>query len=223
MRLLAAAISALLTLPFPAAAEEAAKEIDIMNPYKEQQRGVVERSIETDKAYKARWYDHVEERYGGRIDEPAKETEESGDTEGAQANIDEDEMIQAASNLFRKYHNYELTYDPAIVDLYSQKADIQVTKVHQSGKKQVERLSTKGYMKLRRDTDTPRNGKFVTTYSDVAYKVEDDGVRITGQAEYSKARYNRPFKGPWTILVKPDGDGNWLIAEEHFDIPYTPN
>lgn len=47
------------------------KKIDIMNPYKDEQRKVTEKSLETNKEYNDRWYDYVEERYGGKIERPA--------------------------------------------------------------------------------------------------------------------------------------------------------
>lgn len=69
MRLLVATL-ALMSFAAPAFADDS-KKIDIMNPYKEQQKKVVERSTATNKQYKDDWYEHVEERYGGKIDRPA--------------------------------------------------------------------------------------------------------------------------------------------------------
>jgi hypothetical protein len=69
MRLLIAALT-LMSFSVPALAEDS-KKIDIMNPYKEQQQKVVERSTATNKQYKDDWYEHVEKRYGGKIERPA--------------------------------------------------------------------------------------------------------------------------------------------------------
>ena len=69
MRLLIATL-ALISFAAPSFADDD-KKIDIMNPYKEQQKKVVERSNVTNKQYKDDWYEHVEERYGGKIDRPA--------------------------------------------------------------------------------------------------------------------------------------------------------
>lgn len=68
-------LSALLLLAFATpsyAADD--KKVDIMNPYKEQQKKVVEKSTATNKAYNDRWYEYVEERYGGKIDRPAADS-----------------------------------------------------------------------------------------------------------------------------------------------------
>ena len=90
MRLLIATL-AVMFFAAPAIADDEGKKIDIMNPYKEQQQKVVERSTATNKQYRDDWFEHVEERYGGKIEKPADDAYVTSVTPAKSANASDDD------------------------------------------------------------------------------------------------------------------------------------
>jgi hypothetical protein len=121
------------------------------------------------------------------------------------------DRIGRAKELFDRYIRLERAFDPAVAELYSDDAIIRNKRTYPDG--QVRELTMPApkfkqlvravvpLAKLRGDT---------STYSDVTYTPEGDGVRIEAD-RYSKLK---KYHSPISILVKPSGSGAWLIYEE---------
>lgn len=116
-----------------------------------------------------------------------------------------------AKELFAAYDRLEHEFDPAIADLYADDAVIRNKRVYPTGEVREMTIPASKYKELLR-TATPlaKARGDVSTYSNVTYTPEADGVRIKADRYSELKKYHSPL----SLLVKPSASGKWLIYEE---------
>jgi hypothetical protein len=202
------AVLAVMTLVKPAlAADEPGP--DMMDWYQDQRKATLERTLQNEQKYKDRWVEHVQERYGITLDKATPDSAEEADA------ADKDD-IAAAKKLFERYKSYERAYDPAMAELYSEDARLDLTAIHQSGAVGHAAVSGDGVKRsIIKSLKIAKVKGEEMTYKDVSYEKEGDGIRIAGTISFKKKK----FTMPWSILVEPDEKGAWLIMEETVEHP----
>ena len=205
--------AALLSLTFaaPAHAADEEKSVDIMNPYVEEQKAVVERSVATNKAYDDRWYEYVEERYNTKIPKTGVETQKEADKASSEG------AIKAARKVFKEYRGYQNDADPEILGLFDSSAKIVVTFVHQAGQKRDHTFSMSKYHdKVVQDMTLMKAKNETPVFTNVKYTPVGSSVRITATVTYPVYHFTTPLM----LIVKPDLDqkesGAWEIVEERY-------
>lgn len=120
--------------------------------------------------------------------------------------------IAKARKVFKDYVDLSAQFDEKVVDLYSDRAEIQNTRVYPNGEKRVMKMEAKKYKallkkvlplaKLRKDT----NG-----YEDVAYVKEGNRVVIKA----TRISHLKGYASPMVITIGEDQDGEWRILREY--------
>ena len=122
-----------------------------------------------------------------------------------------DDRIAKAKEVFERFVALGQAFDPDLADLYADDAVINNKRTLPTGEVKELSLPAPEYRNLIRSAMSLANARGDTsTYSDVVYKVEGDGVRITADRFSNLKKYHSPI----SILLKPDASGAWLIAEE---------
>ena len=132
-----------------------------------------------------------------------------GQTEEQQARPEA--MLEAARDLFQRYTSLWAAFDPAVVDLYADDAVIRNHRTYPDGRVQERSLPAPVYKNIVAEAmPLARERGDRSEYSDVTYTIEGDGVRVEAQ------RYSvlKDYTSPLSLLLKPDADGTWYIAEE---------
>jgi hypothetical protein len=116
-----------------------------------------------------------------------------------------------AEELFAAYDRLEHEFDPAIADLYADDAVIRNKRTYPTGEVREMTIPASKYKELLR-TATPlaKARGDVSTYSNVTYTPEAEGVRIKADRYSELKKYHSPL----SLLVKPSASGKWLIYEE---------
>ena len=121
------------------------------------------------------------------------------------------ENIDKAKKVFADYASLAKNFDPGIADLYSDKAKIENTRFYPDGTKRTMKLDPKEYKALLRQVMPIAKARGDTsTYSEVKYVEAAPNVTITATRFSTLKKYSSPV----TILVGPEGDGEWRILEE---------
>jgi hypothetical protein len=119
--------------------------------------------------------------------------------------------IEKAQKLFKRYTDFERTFDPAIGDLYSDDAIIRNKRTYPDGSTRVLTMPAPDYKQLiRQAMPMAKTRGDVNTYSDVKYVEEGKRVRITATRFSDLKKYSSPL----SLLVGASADGKWLIYEE---------
>jgi hypothetical protein len=116
--------------------------------------------------------------------------------------------VQAA---FQRYQQLERTFDPALAELYADDAVVWMTRHHPDGR--VGQLKIPGAIYrqfLRQSMAEARARGDYNAYTDVRYRAEGDGVRVTAVRRSLWRHYRSPYSALWTE-VRP---GKWCIVEE---------
>jgi hypothetical protein len=122
----------------------------------------------------------------------------------------EDEVAQA-NRLFDQYVALSAAFDEKVADLYSDTAHIQNTRRYPDGQSRSMSMPALSYKSLIRQVmPKAKAAGDLSTYSDVRYTPEDGRVRISA-TRYSELK---KYASPFSLLVGPGPDGNWLIFEE---------
>lgn len=122
----------------------------------------------------------------------------------------EDDVAQA-QRLFDQYVALGAAFDEKVADLYADSAHIQNTRRYPDGQSRSMSMPALTYKALIRQV-LPKAKEVgdLSTYSDVSYAPEDGRVRISATRFSELKKYASPF----SLLVGPGPDGNWLIFEE---------
>ena len=132
-------------------------------------------------------------------------------TSEAAAKKDKDPRIAKAQELFERYVTLEQSFNPAIANLYSDDAVIRNKRTSADGDvRETETPALKHKEKIRVAMPFAKARGDVNGYTEIAYTVEGDGVRITAQRFSERKKSFTPI----SILVKPNSSGEWLIHEE---------
>lgn len=215
-RLAALACSALiLGASVPTLAEEEKAKVDIMNPYVEEQKAVVQRSVDTGRQYTDRWYEYVGERYGTTLERPESGLYDSASSDESEK--PEREALKAARALFKEYKSYLAEYNPDIIDLYDPFAQIVVTFRHQSGRSREQSFTMTQFSdKVQQDMLLMKAHEEQPAFTDVKYARKGEGVKISATVTYPHYHFTTPL----VLIVKPDQDdaksGRWEIVEQHY-------
>lgn len=122
-----------------------------------------------------------------------------------------DERVAKAKEVFERFVALGQAFDPDLADLYADDAVIKNKRTLPTGEVKELSLPATEYRALIRSAMSLANARGDTsTYSEVVYTVEGDGVRITADRFSNLKKYHSPI----SILLKPDASGAWLIAEE---------
>lgn len=110
-----------------------------------------------------------------------------------------------AKTLFSRYAAIETAFDPSVAELYADDAIIKNKRIYPTG--QVREL-TKQLIRASMPLAKIKNDYSI--YSEIRFKAEGPGVRITAQRFSVMKKYSSPI----SLLVAPDTNGHWLIREE---------
>jgi hypothetical protein len=125
--------------------------------------------------------------------------------------LSKSEAIAKARAFFARYVQLEHSFDPAMADLYADKAVLMNKRIYPDGKVSALQIPALRYKHVLRTTmaDAKRKGD-ISTYSNESYTPEGDKVRI------KVTRYSvlKKYSSPMSQLVGPDAQGNWVIYEE---------
>jgi hypothetical protein len=122
-----------------------------------------------------------------------------------------DDRVARAKGVFERYVVLGKAFDPSLADLYADDARIRNRRTYPTGEVGVRSLPAPKYKELIRSAMALAKERGDTsTYSDVRYEIEGDGVRITADRFSNLKQYHSPI----SLLVKPNVSGDWLIVEE---------
>jgi hypothetical protein len=122
-----------------------------------------------------------------------------------------DQQIAQATQLFERFVELENDSDPALADLFSDKAKILNSVRYEDGMTRVFAAPAPLYKEmLRKSLRMPRKTGESNTYAKVEYKLEGSNVRIQASC-LSEARRTAD---PISFLVGLDTSGKWLILEK---------
>lgn len=124
---------------------------------------------------------------------------------------DQDHRINEAKDFFAEYIRLEHAFDPAIANLYANEAIIRNKRTYPTG--QVRELSmpaSKYKELLRASMPLAKQRGDTSTYTDISYSPERNGIRISADRYSELKNYHSPI----SILVKPTKSQAWLIYEE---------
>lgn len=138
----------------------------------------------------------------------AKESKELKDTKNAIADKNDssssskNQIIAEAKKFFERYVALSNSFDPAIVDLYSDNADIQSTRYYVGGKSRTLRLPASEYKKMILAVlPTAKAAKDTDSYSKTTYSLESKGVKITTLRHSNLKNYDSWF----VLFVRKEG------------------
>ena len=119
--------------------------------------------------------------------------------------------VEKARALFELYVERGREFDPALADLYSDEAVIKNKRGDPAGEVRELSMPAPQYKDLiRQALPVAKVRGDTSTFSDVEYAIEGDGVRIKADRFSEMKNYHSPI----SILVKPTSSGEWLIFEE---------
>ena len=138
-----------------------------------------------------------------------KEPKELKDTKNAIADKNDsssssskNQIIAEAKKFFERYVALSNSFDPAIVDLYSDNADIQSTRYYVGGKGRTLRLPASEYKKMILAVlPTAKAAKDTDSYSKTTYSLESKGVKITTLRHSNLKNYDSWF----VLFVRKEG------------------
>ena len=117
----------------------------------------------------------------------------------------------SAKQLFQQYIALGHAFDPAVADLYADDALIQNTRTYPTGQKRILIMEAPQYKALIRQTMFAAKDRNDTSdYTDVAYALEGEKVRIMATRHSNLKDYDSPM----SILVAKDQNEHWKITEE---------
>lgn len=121
-----------------------------------------------------------------------------------------DQVLDARA-LFDRYVRLEAAFDPAVADLYADDALIKNKRIYPSGQVRELVLPASQYKALIRSAMplAKARGDY-STYSEVTFQPDGNGVRITARRFSMLKKYYSPL----SLLVAPTPSGIWVIREE---------
>ncbi|MBJ6799428.1 hypothetical protein [Geomonas propionica] len=127
------------------------------------------------------------------------------------AELKEDVRITKAKRLFERYVSLEHAFEPAAADLYSDEAVIRNKRTYPTGQIRELTMPAPTYKELlRKSMPLAKLRGDTSTYADVSYSFDGDGVRIKADRYSNLKKYHSPL----SVLVKPSSTGEWLVYEE---------
>ncbi len=116
-----------------------------------------------------------------------------------------------AKALFERYVALDLAFDPAIADLYSDEAKIEITRIAPDGEKRTAVIPARKYKdQIRVAMPMAKITGEKSSYDEVKYAAEGERVRITCQRSSGPPE----TAGALSLLVGTGPEGGWLIYEE---------
>jgi ketosteroid isomerase-like protein len=129
-------------------------------------------------------------------------------TPGAFANND---AVDRAKALFKRYVELANGFDPAVADLYSDDAVIKNKRTYPTGNVRELSMPAPQYKALIRQAMPLAKARGDrSTFTDCKYEEAGEQVRITC-SRYSEMK---KYTSPLTLVVGPQTGGGWLIFEE---------
>jgi hypothetical protein len=123
----------------------------------------------------------------------------------------QDARLAKAKQLFNRYVLLEHAFDPAIADLYSDDAVIRNRRTYPTGQVRELTIPAPKYKELLRAAmPVAKQRGDTSTYSNVSYATEGDGVRVKADRFSELKKYHSPV----SLLVKSATAGEWQIYEE---------
>ena len=130
-----------------------------------------------------------------------------------QVGLADDLAIAQAKELFERFQRLERAYDPKVADIYADEARIVSIRKSPFGRpdRKMELSGAQYKAIIRNAMGTARARGDVSTYSEVAYSPEGERVRI----ECTRYSELKKYSSPYSLLVAPTEQGEWLIFEEY--------
>ena len=119
--------------------------------------------------------------------------------------------VEEAKNLFERYMALERAFSPEVADLYADDALIKNKRTYATGPVREITIPASQYKAIIRQAMPLAKARGDTSsYTDVAYSKESNGVRIRAKRFSDLKKYSSPL----SLLVGPDTSGQWQIREE---------
>lgn len=119
--------------------------------------------------------------------------------------------ITEAKTLFHRYAAIEAAFDPNVVELYADDAIVRNKRIYPTGQVRELTIPAPQYKQLiRASMPLAKIKNDYNTYSEVMFKGDGRGVRITAKRFSVMKKYSSPI----SLWVAPDATGRWLIHEE---------
>lgn len=119
--------------------------------------------------------------------------------------------IEKAKGLFENYVKLEHEFAPEVADLYADDALIKNKRTYPTGQVRELSMPAPQYKALLRQAMPLAKARGDTsTYTDVTFSEEGQGVRIRA-ARFSNLK---KYSSPLSLLVSPASQEQWLIREE---------
>lgn len=123
----------------------------------------------------------------------------------------ENEKIEKAKEVFETMVERAKMFDKSVADLYSDDAIIINRRHYPFGRIREMTMEGRKYkFMIGLTMPLAKKRKDISTFSNVNYEVEGEGVRVTA-TRYSELK---KYSSPYSVFIKEDNNGNWLIFEE---------
>lgn len=116
-----------------------------------------------------------------------------------------------AKLFFKDFMSLEKRFDPKVAELYSDKAQISMTRLYPDGSQRQMSLTGSQYKPLLRSAMPLAKARGDSSrYDQIVYSQESNGVRIR-MRRYSELK---KYYSPYSLLVAEESKGQWRIIEE---------
>jgi hypothetical protein len=121
------------------------------------------------------------------------------------------DRIEQAKKVFAEYVSKYHSFDPAVAELYSDKALVQNKRTYPDGTVRELTLPALQYKQIIR-TAMPlaKSRDDRSQYQDPVFTEEPAGVRIS----IKRFSPSKNYTSPLSLLIGPDDSGKWLVLEE---------
>lgn len=129
------------------------------------------------------------------------------------AMAEEGAIAPEAKALFAQYEQLNASFDMGLLDLYADDADIQGWHTGPDGRVAKMKYTADQQSEMYRQMapEMKKSGGTIA-FTNVAYKPEKEGVRVT--ANMAGMMMGKPYSGKVSLLLKPQANDRWLIAQE---------
>lgn len=119
---------------------------------------------------------------------------------------------EKAAAVFEQYQALWYSFDPSVTDLYASNAQITNRRTYPTGQVREIEIPIEQFISLiKAAMPLAESRGDRSTFSEVAYAVEGENVRVTATRYSELKQYSSPF----VLIIGPDASGEWKVLEEH--------
>lgn len=123
---------------------------------------------------------------------------------------EKENLIREAKEFFNRCVALEQSFEPAMIELMSDKAKVENIRIYPTGKKRKMTLTGAQYKELvRKVLPLAKLRGDNNRYFNMTYTLEGNNVRIKGTRHSNLKNYDSPI----SVLIAKDKKGKWLIIE----------